>query len=479
MTMLWPIFMTLTVLVIAVLLYPLLKEPTKETAERIDFDIVVYRSQLAELEEEVQSGLLTDEQAGAARTEIHRRMLAAEDAQMSDLAPRDRVGGKRARLIAIAAIAMILPIGATALYGVLGSPQLPGAPYAWRQRNDPNLMAATSADELASQLQGSPSAAGYRRLANMYFAAGKYDHAAIADHRAIDLGGGDATTWSEFGEAIVMANGGAVVPQAMVAFTNAIEMSPDDERSRFYIGLAEAQIGNLRQAVAIWRDLESGGEPNAAWLPMVREHIAAFSKQGNFDSASVPPAPPSVGALRAALSAMAGAMRQQGGPSASPPSTSPAAPGNDQDTMIRAMVARLAERMKTNSGDGAGWQRLAHAYNVLGDYGKARRAIDNAVRLEPDNVSVQLTLAETEKGLAPPGDETPPDFIATMRTVLKLSAANVQALYYVGMAEQKAGHTGAARGLWTKALGLMSPDDPMTATIRSRIDSVKRSSAGR
>ena len=333
MTMLWPIFMTLTVLVIAGLLYPLLKERTRQTAERIDYDIVVYRSQLAEVEQEIEDGLLTGEQADAARTEIHRRMLAAEDAQKRAPAPRADADGKRTRLIAIAAIAVILPIGATALYGVLGSPQLPGEPYAWRQRHDPNLMATTSADELASQLRESPSVAGYRRLANMYFAARKYEQAAIADHRAIDLGGSDATTWSEFGEAIVMANNGSVIPQALVAFTNAVDLDAGDQRARFYIGLAEAQIGNLKQAIGIWRDLEKDADPNAPWLPMVRDHIAAFSKQGGFDPATVPPAPPSVAALRAALTAMTGAMGQQGGPSASRPP--PATAGSGQDTMIR------------------------------------------------------------------------------------------------------------------------------------------------
>ena len=122
-----------------------------------------------------------------------------------------------------------------------------------------------------------------------------------------------------------------------------------------------------------------------------------------------------------------------------------------------------------------GWQRLAHAYNVLGDYEKARRAIDHAVRLKPDDVNVQLTLAETEKGLAPPGDDTPPDFIATMRTVLKLEPNNVSALYYIGLAEQKAGHAHMARDMWTKALGLISPSDPMAAVIQGRLNPTRHS----
>ena len=101
-----------------------------------------------------------------------------------------------------------------------------------------------------------------------------------------------------------MMNGGAVAPEALQAFTNALSIDAHSERARFYIGLAEAQIGNLKQAVAIWRDLEQGSDPDAPWLPMLREHIAAFSKEGGFDPASVPPAPPSTATLNAAIEAM-------------------------------------------------------------------------------------------------------------------------------------------------------------------------------
>ena len=35
--------------------------------------------------------------------------------------------------------------------------------------------------------------------------------------------------------------------------------------------------------------------------------------------------------------------------------------------MIRAMVARLAERLKVQPEDPAGWERLVRSYHVLGD----------------------------------------------------------------------------------------------------------------
>jgi cytochrome c-type biogenesis protein CcmH/NrfG len=73
---------------------------------------------------------------------------------------------------------------------------------------------------------------------------------------------------------------------------------------------------------------------------------------------------------------------------------------------VRELHARrevLGEAVETTPNDAAGWVRLAHSYNVLGEPEKARDAIAHAVRLKPNDKDVQLTLAETQKALAAPG----------------------------------------------------------------------------
>lgn len=393
--MLWLLFAALALLVVGTVAYPLLSGSPETAPQRIDFDVVVYRDQLKELEEEIDRGILTADQAAAARTEIHRRMLAAQDAEPRGQADTPRRKDRLGSILAVAVIAVVAPVGALAMYSALGSPRLAG------ERNDVAVAAARTTDELEQLLKKSPTAAGYRRLANMYFANGQYDKAVSADHRAIDLGANDATIWSEFGESIVMANDGQVIPQALVAFTNAIALDPSDARARYYIGSAEAQIGNLRQAVAIWRDLEKDGDPNAKWLPMVRQHVAAFSKQGGFDPDSVAPAAPSADAMRSSVTAMTSAIDQKSDASAGTVGAAdvPNSGSNTQDAMIRGMVERLATQMKASPDDAAGWTRLAHAYNVLGESEKAQEAIAHAVRLRPNDMDVQVTLAETEKAL--------------------------------------------------------------------------------
>jgi cytochrome c-type biogenesis protein CcmH len=57
--------------------------------------------------------------------------------------------------------------------------------------------------------------------------------------------------------------------------------------------------------------------------------------------------------------------------------------------MIRGMVARLADRLKEDSSDVAGWQRLMRAYMVLGDRDKAKGAAGDArkaLAADPDKL---------------------------------------------------------------------------------------------
>ena len=299
--MLWIAFALLLAATLAALLYPLWRAPSASPS-RAAYDLAVYRGQLAEVEMDVGGGLVSPEQADAVRLEIHRRMLAAGS---DGSAPAD---DRRARTAATIVVALMLPLGAALLYASVGNPQLPDQPYADRLEHDPAVILADAADKMGAQLAEKPSGTGYLRLAGLYSRSRDFEHAADAYRRAIRLGADNAFAWAGLGEAIVLAAGGAVAPEALAAFAHALELDAREPRARFYAGMAEAQIGNYRAAVAIWRDLEKDSTSDAPWLPLVRSQIAALAKLGRFDPATVPPAPTSAAALKAAVAAMNKAM---------------------------------------------------------------------------------------------------------------------------------------------------------------------------
>ena len=70
----WFIAAAMTIVVLGVLLYPLLKKTVGSGVDR-EKTLPVYRQQFAELEQDRSSGLLTEDQYRLARQELERRLL--------------------------------------------------------------------------------------------------------------------------------------------------------------------------------------------------------------------------------------------------------------------------------------------------------------------------------------------------------------------------------------------------------------------
>jgi cytochrome c-type biogenesis protein CcmH len=372
--MIWLVFALILLAALGLLLLPLLRR-RDPAAARIDYDLLVYRDQLAELSRDKERGLLDEAQEEAARTEIQRRMLAAERAEEIFVAAGHLAGNEgRSRKFAAILAACLLPIGGFGLYLWLGHPELPGQPFASRQ-NDPAMQAASMLAHVQGQIAQKPSAQGYKVLGNLLAEMGRFPEAVEAYRKSLDLGEGDADLWSSFGEATVMVNGGSVVPEARQQFLTALRLDKGDARARFYLGLAESEIGNYAKAVAIWRDLQQDSPPDAPWRNMLAEHIQAFSKEGGFDPESVAPAPPTIPAGAAPMPPKAGV------PTGGLAAAIAAAPPQDQQAMIRSMVDGLAAKLQNDPGNLDGWLRLARAYHVLGETAKAGEARDHAAKL--------------------------------------------------------------------------------------------------
>jgi cytochrome c-type biogenesis protein CcmH len=80
---------------------------------------------------------------------------------------------------------------------------------------------------------------------------------------------------------------------------------------------------------------------------------------------------------------------QPPGPSAADVSAANEMTPEQRNTMIRGMVARLAERLKQDGSDVEGWLRLLRSYTVLGDKAQARAAAAEARRAlaaDPDKL---------------------------------------------------------------------------------------------
>src|SRR5215470_10637673 len=120
---LWLVFALMTAAAVAAVLWPLGRGGLARAPA--GSDVAVYQDQLAEIERDRAAGRIAEREAEAARIEVSRRLLAAADASPTrDPEPTPSPTWRR-RATTIAAVA---------LYGLLGSPELPGEPLAARSQ---------------------------------------------------------------------------------------------------------------------------------------------------------------------------------------------------------------------------------------------------------------------------------------------------------------------------------------------------------
>jgi cytochrome c-type biogenesis protein CcmH len=342
-------------------------------------DIVVYRDQLEEIERDRTDARIGAVEAEAARVEVSRRLLAAANAE--NARPAETGSGGRRRIAAVAAAVVMIPMLAVALYGVLGSPDLPGQPLAARTKGgEENLEGNPIAQLIArveAHLEENPDdGRGWEIVAPVYMKLERYEEAAKARRRAISLLGATAIREVDLGEALTAAANGVISEEAQAAFTRAIALDAENFKAQFYLGLAAEQDGNTAEAARLWRALIAKAPSDAPWLTVVRQALARVEIPGAEVPAAEPPAAKAPSAAAPSTAAAPGAAAR--GPRPEDIANAGQMTDEQRAQMIGGMVERLATRLHENGSDLDGWLQLLRAYKVLGDHAKAKAAVAEA-----------------------------------------------------------------------------------------------------
>lgn len=487
------ILAAVTLLVLAALLWPLLRPRSLDVGRRAH-SLAVHRDQLAEIERDLQRQLLSEAQAEAARTEIHRRILAAERA---DAAPAT-TASTGARLTAVAVVSAGVPVLSILIYLSLGAPLTPaGAPLGAAPSAavaDPAIPheVAQMVERLAERLKKEPNdAEGWAMLARSYSMMGRHVEAAEAHGKLAALRNNDPAIIAVQAEELIVAAQGTVTPEALSLLMKAQAGDPSDPRLRFYLGLAQAQIGDVAGAQRLWLELERDAPKDAQWLPGLKDQIqraavdlgqsAAQLEAKRAEVAALPgrpiPAAPSTQASappqasapgpRAAAPPPAGASQPRGPSSADVAAAGQMAPA-ERNQMIESMVASLAARLDAQPADPEGWQRLARAYRVLGRSGEAELAARRALDYAPDRLT---GLRGYAGGIIEASGANPPP--ATLEPILKeilsLAPDDAPALWNYGLVAIAQGRPAEAKQSWTRLLGLTPTGTPEHARLTERI----------
>ena len=340
----WFLFVLMTALGMAAVLWPLARGRSVTGGS----DIEVYRDQLDEISRDRDTGLISETEAEAAKIEVSRRLIAAADTASVPTATSPLLWGRRAG--AMAGL-VFLPVGTIALYLMLGAPQMVSESAIAQQAatDEDRSVVALVAKVEAHVAQNPADGRAWDVLAPVYMRLGRFEDAVRAWQTAIKINGATASRLSDLGEALVTNANGIVTSEAKAVFDQSLALDPQDVMARFYNGMAAEQDGRRAAADKIWGDLLASAPPDAPWIETVQRAMARTTPAAA--TASVP-AEPSASQVAAAAKL---------------------AP-DQQSQMIEGMVARLAERLKKDGSDAAGWARLVRSYRVLGDTDRARAA---------------------------------------------------------------------------------------------------------
>ncbi|MDB5395889.1 MAG: cycH [Rhodospirillales bacterium] len=415
----WIVAALLTAGVVTLLARPLMRK-SASTDLGGGTDLAVYRDQLAELERERARGLVEAEQAASMETEIGRRMLnAAREMQpvQTTVAPSRALTG---------IIAVLFPIAGLAIYLIVGQPDLAGMPLATRDvaqgQNPAKILAAV--EEIRGRLKPiKDDLDRWVMVAEAYEKLGRPKEAVATFRTALQISPDDPGLRAALGEALIAADGGAVGEEAKKLFQSIPPDSDSTPEARYYLALAAAQAGDMKTALRGWQSLLADSPADASWIGPTRERIASAAQAMGLDPAKEMPEPkPATQRDDVPL---------EGGPETAEGHAIEQMAPDQQQQMIEGMVAKLAARLEANPDDAEGWRRLARAYEVMHQPGKAKNALDRAAAAEAKVAGAPAPAAPATTAPAASAPEGGPNSAAGQ--VIQQMSPNEQAEMIQGM----------------------------------------------
>lgn len=344
------------------------------------------------MDRDLTRSVISDEDAERLRTEISRRILAADAKSNSTGA-----AGSQPYTLGVSVAVLVagfLVGGSYWLYSQIGAPGYGDLGLATRlemaeaaRENRPSQQEAESQmpptketeiqPEYAALVQRLRSAVserpddlqGHVLLARSEAAMGNYTAAYAAQQAILSIKGNTATgkDYADLADMMVLAAGGYVSPEAERVLEAALTRDPENGVSLYYMGLMMAQTGRPDVAFRLWDRLLRQSPADAAWLPPILSQIEEMAFRAGVSDYQVP------------------TIVDMPGPSTDDVEAAGEMSTEDRQEMIRGMVARLSDRLATEGGTPEEWARLISSLGVLGDEAQAIAIWNNAQEVFANN----------------------------------------------------------------------------------------------
>ncbi len=353
------------------------EESQKEKIDEIPpSDNAYFKAQLKELEKDIKSGLISEQEAQAAKAELAREILRLKTEIKEKEANKS---APKIPTLLFASSLFLIGLFSFVIYFNLGRPDLPSAPLAQRITPEAQKLELLEAVKKVEQrLEEDPDdARGWSVLAPIYMQMQRFDDAVNAYRHILRLLPPNADIQTDLAEALLMANNGEVNDEIMNLLKSASRLDPKHVRSRFYLAGEAMRAGDNEEAIKIWQEILSFAKGDEEWVPIVQEGLSEAQARVKLQ-------------------------RSQDGQGNNSQSAGEEVQNNadNQADFILDMVNRLETRLLEEGGKIEEWTQLVRSLLVLGENERAQEIYNMAKQAYPDkNDRVGLDELAKQAGL--------------------------------------------------------------------------------
>lgn len=223
-----------------------------------------------EIDAALEVGTICPNQAVAFPVDIRRPLSRGGDKER-----QQRISSGLPRTIAALFASAFIPTLSLAVYLQIGNHAAVDRPLVARLASLPGHADANKRiAEIEAYLRKHPNDGNaYEAIAPFYLREHRGREGVHALEEALRLLGRSAGRLAALGEAKVIADNGVVGSEARNDFEATLAIDSGDVTSRYYLGLAAAQVGDNRKASAIWSRLLIEAPAEAKWIGQVKEHL--------------------------------------------------------------------------------------------------------------------------------------------------------------------------------------------------------------
>ena len=252
------IALALTFSVVAVLLWTMLRKPKPGRTEAPGEDNArIYREELQELQDAVQSGAIVPADFERARQDLSIRVVQ-DIPETAEATASASAGSNQRAVVSAVVLALFFPLLGAFVYLTLGDPMAVAEPsLAARAGNDGAPDFAAMAEELKTKLQANPKdTQSWVLLGRAHRNQNQYDAAIDAYNHAVALDADDRLAIERV-EVIAAKNGGQFAGEPWDVIRKILAKNPQHANALLLAGSASFSEGQFKQALTYWTTLRS------------------------------------------------------------------------------------------------------------------------------------------------------------------------------------------------------------------------------